>query len=247
MRNHRNDGHRDRDPWCRRAQELEPVRMNQRGETDRADHGQHPVFRHQRQRAREAKPQAGARGALLERMQIGQHHKRQGDELQQVRVVLEALEIEDRIKREQHHDEKCAAVVHHAQRDQPANHQTAAEGRHRQRVSGPIGDRKHPEPEAGHPARQRRVLAVAELEFLAPGEGFGDIHVDVLRRLQIDQDKGPEHRMRGGKTDHQPRRGLAVGRRRRQPRRQPAQARSAGARRAREAAGEIDAADMPRA
>ncbi len=227
MRNHRSDGHRNRDPRRRRAQELEPVGVNERGKTDRADHGQHPVFRHQRQRAGKPEPEARARGALLERLQIGQHQERQGYELQQIRIVLEALEIEDRIKREHHHDEERAAVVHHAQCDQPRDHQPASQRRHRQRVSRPIGDRKHFEPETGNPARQRRVLAIAELEFLAPGEGLGDIHVDVLRRLEIDQDEGPEHRMGDGKTDHQPRSGVAVRRRGQQPGRQPAQAGSA--------------------
>ena len=48
------------------------------------------------------------------------------------------------------------------------------------------------------------MLAVAELEFLAPGERFRDVHVDVLRRLQIDQDQRPQHRMRERKAGHQP-------------------------------------------
>ena len=52
------------------------------------------------------------------------------------------------------------------------------------------------------------MLAVAELEFLAPGEGFGDVHMDVLRRLEIDQDQRPEHRMRDGKADHEPKAAL---------------------------------------
>ena len=54
------------------------------------------------------------------------------------------------------------------------------------------------------------MLAVAELELLAPGEGFRDVHMNVLRRLQIDQDQGPEHRMGGGKADHQPKAGLGI-------------------------------------
>ena len=147
--------------------------------------------------------------ALLERIEIGQHHQRQRDELQQIRIVLEALEIEDRIEREHHHDEERAAAVDHAQRDQPADHQAAAERRHRQRIGRPVRDRKNLEPDARDPARQRRMLAIAELEFLAPGEGFRDVHMDVLRRLQIDQDQRPQHRMHDGKADHQPEAGLA--------------------------------------
>ena len=64
------------------------------------------------------------------------------------------------------------------------------------------------------------MLAIAELELLAPGEGFRDVHMDVLRRLEIDQDQGPEHRMGGGKADHQPKAGLGIAGRRREPRRQ---------------------------
>jgi hypothetical protein len=64
------------------------------------------------------------------------------------------------------------------------------------------------------------MLAIAELEFLTPGEGFRDIHMDVLRRLEIDQDDGPEHRMRGGKADHQPTAGFLVAGACGEPRRQ---------------------------
>ena len=217
----------NRNPRRRRAQEFQPVGMNQRGDADGADHGQHPVFRHQRQRAGKPKPHARARAALLERIQIGQHHQRQGHELQQIGIIFEALEIEDRVEREHHHDEEGAAAIDHAQGDQPADHQPAAERRHRQRVSRPVGDRKYPEPETRDPARQRRMLAVAELEFLAPGEGFRDIHMDVLRGLQVDQDEGPEHGMDRGKADHQPQAGPGIDGARRKPRRQPPERRPA--------------------
>jgi hypothetical protein len=193
--------------------------MDQRGDADGADHGQHPVFGHQRQRAGEAKPQARFHAALLERVQIGQHQQRQGDELQQIGIVFESLEIKDRIEREQHDGEECAAAIDHAQSDQPRDHEATAERHHRQRVSRPVGDRKDPEPDARDPARQRRMLAITELEFLTPGEGFRDVHMDVLRRLQIDQDQGPEHGMGRGKADHQPEAGLAIRCRRREPRR----------------------------
>ena len=115
MRKHRDHQGDDRNPRRRRAQEPQPLGMNERGDPDRADHGQHPVFGHQRQRAGEAEPQPGAHAAFLERMQIGQHQKRQGHELQQIRIVLEALEIEDRIERQHHHDEEGAAAIDHAQ------------------------------------------------------------------------------------------------------------------------------------
>ena len=85
-------------------------------------------------------------------LQIGQHQQRQRHELQQVRIVFEALEIEDRIEREHHHDEKRAAPVDHAQRDQPADHQPDADGRHRQPVGGKVGRREQIEPRpAIHP------------------------------------------------------------------------------------------------
>ncbi len=71
------------------------------------------------------------------------------------------------------------------------------------------------------------MLAIAELELLAPGEGFRDIHMDVLRRLQIDQDEGPEHGMRGGKADHQPGAGFWIAGARGEPRRQPPDGRTA--------------------
>ena len=180
--------------------------------------------------------------ALLERIEIGQHQQRQRDELQQIGIVLETLEIEDRIEREHHHDEEGAAAIDHAQRDQPADHEAAAERRHRQRVGRPVGDRKDPEPEAGDPARQRRMLAIAELEFLAPGKGFRDVHMDVLRRLQIDQDQRPQHRMRERKADHQPQAGLGIA-----GARAPATPPAAGSRVsrfARAAAGRNDAVDM---
>ena len=74
------------------------------------------------------------------------------------------------------------------------------------------------------------MLAIAELEFLAPGEGFRDIHMDVLRRLQIDQDDGPEHGMGDGKADHQPQAGLGIAGASRKPRRQPPDATACGAR-----------------
>jgi hypothetical protein len=35
---------------------FQPLRMNQRGKPDGADHGQHPVFGHQRQRAGKPEP-----------------------------------------------------------------------------------------------------------------------------------------------------------------------------------------------
>ena len=78
-----------------------------------------------------------------------------------------------------------------------------------------LGYGKHP------PLSAAGMLAVAEQEFLAPGIGFRNVHVDVLRRLEIDQDQGPEHRMRSGKADHQPEAGLRIGGRRGEPCRQP--------------------------
>src|SRR5256885_4959727 len=39
------------------------------------------------------------------------HHQRQRDELQQIRIIFEALEIEDRIEREHHHNEERAAAI----------------------------------------------------------------------------------------------------------------------------------------
>ncbi len=114
MWNHRNDERGNRYPRRRRAQEQQTIGMNERGQPDRAEHRQHPVFRHQRQRAGKPEPQAGAHVALLERMQIGQHEQRQGDELQQIRIVFKTLEIEDRIEREHYHDEEGAAAIDHA-------------------------------------------------------------------------------------------------------------------------------------
>ena len=169
-----------------------------------ADHGEHPVFRHQRQRAGNAEPDARQRAAFLERVEIGQHDQRQRQELQQIGVIFESLEVEDRIEREHHHDKKGAAPVDHPKRDQPRDHEATADHGHRQRVGGPIGHRKDPEPDAGDPAGKRRMLAVAELEFLAPGERLCDVHVNVLCRLQIDQDQRPQHRMRERKAGHQP-------------------------------------------
>ena len=195
--------------------------MNECGDADGADHGQHPIFRHQRQRTGKSEPQARARAALLERVQIGQHQKRQGHELQQIGIIFETLEIEDRVEREHRHGEEGAAAIDHAQGDQPADHEPAAERRHRQRVGRPVGDRKYPEPEARDPARQRRVLAVAELEFLAPRERLRDVGMDVLRRLQIDQDEGPEHGMGYREAGHQQPSGLRIAGACRKPGRQP--------------------------
>ena len=183
--------------------------------------------------AGEAEPQARFHAALFKRVHIGQHHKRQRDQLQQIRIVLEPLEIEDRIEREHHHDKERSAAIDDAQADQPRDHQATAERRHRQRVSCPVGNRKNPKPEARDPARQRRMLAVAELELLTPGESFRDIHVDVLRRLQIDQDEGPQHRMRDGKADHQPRARFRIAGACRKPRRQSPDRRPAACTRSR--------------
>ena len=36
------------------------------------------------------------------------------DELQQIRIVFKTLEVEDRIERQHHHDEECAAAIDHA-------------------------------------------------------------------------------------------------------------------------------------
>ncbi len=52
---------------------------------------------------------SGLPAPLLERVEISEHEQRQGDELQQIGVVLEALEIEDRIERDHHHDQERAA------------------------------------------------------------------------------------------------------------------------------------------
>ena len=65
--------------------------------------------------------------AFLERIEIGQHDQRQRHKLQQIRIVLETLEIEDRIEREHHHDKERAAAVDDAQRDQPADHHAEAD------------------------------------------------------------------------------------------------------------------------
>ena len=157
--------------------------MNQRRKANGADHGQHPIFRHQSERAGEPQPYAGSPCAFLKRVQIGQYDKRQGDELQQIRVVLKALEIEDRVEREHHHDKERAAAIDHAQRNEPANHYPDAERRHRQRVGRPILDRKEIEPQSRDPAGQRRMLAVTELEFLSPGKRLRDVHMDILRRF----------------------------------------------------------------
>ena len=217
MRNQRHHEGCNRNPRRRRTQELPARRMDQRRKTDGADHGQHPVFGHQRQRAGKAEPQARRHAALLECIEIGQHDQRQRQKLQQIRIVLETLEIEDRIECEHHHDKERAATIDDAQRDQPANHQPRADDRHRQRIGRPVGNRKNPEPGARDPARQRRMLAIAELEFLAPGERLRDVHMDVLRRLQIGQDPRPQHRVRDGKADHEPQPRLGIAGARAQP------------------------------
>src|SRR3984893_10042201 len=48
-------------------------------------------------RASAPEPDAGAYRAFVECIQIGEHHQRQRDQLQQIRIVLEALQIEDRV------------------------------------------------------------------------------------------------------------------------------------------------------
>ncbi len=154
-------------------------------------------------------------------MQIGQHQQRQRHQLQQIRIIFKALEVEDRIEREHRHNEKGAAAIDHAQADQPADHKATAERRHRQRVSCPVGYGENPEPDTRDPSRQRWMLAIAELKFLPPGEGFRDVHMNVLRGLEVDQDQRPQHGMRGGKTDHQPQAGCWVAGLRRKPRREP--------------------------
>ena len=65
------------------------------------------------------------------------------------------------------------------------------------------------------------MLAVTELELLSPGEGFGDVHMDILRRLQPDQDEGPDHAMQNGEGDDQPEVGFSVACAFHEPRRQP--------------------------
>ena len=65
------------------------------------------------------------------------------------------------------------------------------------------------------------MLAIAEQELLAPGVGFGDVHMDVLPGLQIDQDQRPQHGMNRGKAGDQPQAGLGIAGARGQPRRQP--------------------------
>ncbi len=85
--------------------------MDQRGEPDGADHGQHPVFCHQRQRAGQPKPQTRSHAAFFKRVQISQHHQRQRDELQQIGIIFKSLEIEDRVEREHHDDKERAAAI----------------------------------------------------------------------------------------------------------------------------------------
>ena len=184
--------------------------MDQRGEPDGADHGQHPVFGHQRQCTGKAEPQAGFHIAFFERVEIGQHHQRQRHELQQVGIIFKALEVEDRIEREHDDDEERAPPVHHAQRREPGNHDAGGQHRHGERIGRPVPDREQLEPEPRDPAGQRRMLAIAELELLAPGERLGDVHVDVLCRLEIDQDQRPQHGMGHRKADHQPRPGFRI-------------------------------------
>src|SRR6267378_1186063 len=116
-------------------------------------------------------------------MQIGQHQQRQCHQLQQIRIIFEALEVEDRIQREHHHNEEGAAAIDHAQADQPADHEATAERRHRQRVSCPVGCGENSEPDTRDPSRQRWMLAIAELEFLPPGEGFRDVHMNVAEAV----------------------------------------------------------------
>ena len=48
------------------------------------------------------------------------------------------------------------------------------------------------------------MLAVTELKLLTPGKGLRDIHMDVLRGLQIDQDQRPQHGMDQRKAGHEP-------------------------------------------
>ncbi len=71
------------------------------------------------------------------------------------------------------------------------------------------------------------MLAISELEFLAPAERFGDIHVDILSRLEIDQDQSPEDRMHGGKADHQKQPARAIAGANHKPRGEPTHPRPA--------------------
>src|SRR5256714_103515 len=177
-------------------------------------------FVHHRGTNAKANAASATDAAFFKRVQISQHHQRQRYELQDIRIVLKTLEIEDRIEREHHDHEERAAAIDDTQRNQPRDHEPAAERRHRERISGPVRDRKDREPETCDPAGEWRMLAVAELEFLAPGEGFRDIHMDVLRRLEINQNKSPQHRMGGGKAEYQPKAGLWIAGARGKPRRQ---------------------------
>ena len=204
MRDHQGGQRHDCRPWRRRTQEQHPRRMDQRGEADRADHRHHPVFRHQRQRAGRTQQDARAQRSLVEGVQIGQHQQRQRHQLQQIGIVFEALEIEDRIERQHYHHEKGAAAIDHAQGDLPADHHADADRGHRQTIGRPVGRRKHVEPGAGDPARQRRMLAVAQQQLLAPGIALGDVEMHVLRGLQLGQDRGPQHAMRQREAGDQP-------------------------------------------
>src|SRR5262249_40748116 len=78
------------------------------------------------------------------------------------------------------------------------------------------------------------MLAIAELEFLPPGERFRDVHMDVLRRLQIDQDEGPEQSGDGGEADHEPEARLRIAGTRYEPCRRPAEAERAARARGRQ-------------
>ena len=115
-----------------------------------------------------------------------------------------------------------AAMIDHAHRDQPADHEAEARDRHRQRIGGPVGDRENPEPDAGDPARQRRMLAIAEKKLLSPGVRLGDIHVHILRAFQRGEDDGPEQRVGDSEADHKLERGRRIVRHRRDPRRHAA-------------------------
>ena len=101
-------------------------------------------------------------------------------------------------------------VIDHPHRNQPAQHEADAGNRHRQRVGRPVGDRENPEPDAGHPAGERRVLAIAEQKLLPPGIGLGDVHVDVLCALQRSEDDGPQQRMGEGEDDDEPEAGALI-------------------------------------
>ena len=208
---------RDRHPWRGRAEIGIAPGIGQRRDAEAEKQHRRPVLAVDRSRRQHAGKRRIQYVARLERAQEEQRGPCPERQQHGVLVELQGVKVEERHQREQRQPDHPLLAVEIPLRQPPRDPQRERRGRHREQVIGPVGDGKDREPGRHHHRHQRRMLGMAEREFLPERVLLGHVVVDVLAALGDDGVNRPQDDVRDQDDDDRSLAPRRVGERGREP------------------------------